>query len=998
MSDLWGYGWRMGAYDFSAPHGEFQMPVERNEQGHVRVHRGVVVPRHELDNPDHFLHDYGVHWSTNEQISQALSDPAVYGEHNDDVGLLLSGWYDPAHGTHSDPDPITGGRGYNEHEQEITMPPGTPIHVDRARWKHPDWNHDRWEDLGWSPGHHTAFRLASDDRHDPDYDIVPARLRPHQLDEVPNPNKMHGRLHLLDRRGDQVGQIAWALSSLAGGPVIRYINVHPDHQGKGLARRLLDQALQYAPALQHDDEVMRTPDGASWAEANPLPRPHTAARLGGANGDLPENLHFREHQGWTHAYDGEHLIGYLRPAQGKIDMIKVAPEYRRRGIATAMLDWHRDNVDPDLGHSTDQTPLGRAWGRSVGWNPPVWNRQDPDIDTLEDYEVERGPHTAARGDDQLRQVLDRFRRSPSAKATSTPDGAVGWCEGSMDDFAHYARRRGLDVERREFNYPLKAAFPDPHPDYHALEHTDMDLPDRWNCWHHATVVHHQGKPYAVDWTMRQLDPRADHPHVEPLESYRAKFDNDSEMDYPSHYEKPEHYEDPRLLQSGVDGVDPQKHYDWLRSFFGDSWRPPTHTAARLAMPTYYHHTDDPDFQLDPGFVPENFAEDDEDYSTCPHCAADIDEDDPANWQDDNCPECGGSLSRSKPGVFVSDDPDRWASPYGEKRDYVADLDGPDLHNLPGVERVKDSGDNAYFVPADQFHHLKVKRVRPRTAARLAALPDGLHIQPEDDDWVAYHQGTPVGSLSVDYSTEVPSIDSIRVHPDYRRHGIGKALWEAAGRPAHTPDDMSADGQAWARAVGGPRLAMPAPFPAADVDLQYHHDHHYPSVTAHAGDGQIGHLEWDGPGLKDTHGEIADIHVDDDWRHRSIATAMFDLAQKHEPKLHHSDNLSDYGAAWKQYEESRTRPEQFYNHAKKARTMSAAVTVYTQPNCVQCTMTKKQLDRLGIEHRVIDVTVDPDAHAYVTGLGYQQAPVVVVGDGEQHWGGFRPDHLKGLADG
>jgi glutaredoxin-like protein NrdH len=146
----------MGAYDFSAPHGEFQMPVERNEQGHVRVHRGVVVPRHELDNPDHFLHDYGVHWSTNEQISQALSDPAVYGEHDDDVGLLLSGWYDPAHGAHSEPDPITGGQFYNDHEQEITMPPGTPIHVDRARWKHPDWNHDRWEDLGWSPGHRTA--------------------------------------------------------------------------------------------------------------------------------------------------------------------------------------------------------------------------------------------------------------------------------------------------------------------------------------------------------------------------------------------------------------------------------------------------------------------------------------------------------------------------------------------------------------------------------------------------------------------------------------------------------------------------------------------------------------------------------------------------------------------------------------------------------------------------------------------------------------------------
>ena len=81
--------------------------------------------------------------------------------------------------------------------------------------------------------------------------------------------------------------------------------------------------------------------------------------------------------------------------------------------------------------------------------------------------------------------------------------------------------------------------------------------------------------------------------------------------------------------------------------------------------------------------------------------------------------------------------------------------------------------------------------------------------------------------------------------------------------------------------------------------------------------------------------------------------------------------------------------------KKARTMTAAVTVYTSPSCIQCTMTKKQLDKLGIEHQTVDVTQDPEAHAYVTGLGYTSAPVVVVNDGERHWGGFSPDKLKGL---
>jgi glutaredoxin-like protein NrdH len=130
-------------------------------------------------------------------------------------------------------------------------------------------------------------------------------------------------------------------------------------------------------------------------------------------------------------------------------------------------------------------------------------------------------------------------------------------------------------------------------------------------------------------------------------------------------------------------------------------------------------------------------------------------------------------------------------------------------------------------------------------------------------------------------------------------------------------------------------------------------------------------------------------VHPDYRRHGIATALFDhVLHNYEPDLHHSGHLSADGRVWAEHEQSRN---------KEAKYMTAAVTVYTKPNCPQCTMTKKQLDRLGIEHRVIDVTVDPDAHAYVTGLGYQQAPVVVVGDGERHWGGFSPDKLKGLVE-
>lgn len=45
-------------------------------------------------------------------------------------------------------------------------------------------------------------------------------------------------------------------------------------------------------------------------------------------------------------------------------------------------------------------------------------------------------------------------------------------------------------------------------------------------------------------------------------------------------------------------------------------------------------------------------------------------------------------------------------------------------------------------------------------------------------------------------------------------------------------------------------------------------------------------------------------------------------------------------------------------------------------------------------RSIDVTQDPESLAFIKGLGYQQAPVVVAG--EDHWSGFRPDRIKAVA--
>jgi glutaredoxin-like protein NrdH len=78
----------------------------------------------------------------------------------------------------------------------------------------------------------------------------------------------------------------------------------------------------------------------------------------------------------------------------------------------------------------------------------------------------------------------------------------------------------------------------------------------------------------------------------------------------------------------------------------------------------------------------------------------------------------------------------------------------------------------------------------------------------------------------------------------------------------------------------------------------------------------------------------------------------------------------------------------------------SVTVYsTGPSCIRCTMTCRCLQSAGIPFHVIDVTTEPIALQFVTEeLGYTEAPVVIVdGEPQHHWAGFRPDLIVRLAE-
>lgn len=264
---------------------------------------------------------------------------------------------------------------------------------------------------------------------------------------------------------------------------------------------------------------------------------------------------------------------------------------------------------------------------------------------------------------------------------------------------------------------------------------------------------------------------------------------------------------------------------------------------------------------------------------------------------------------------------------------------------------------AHIIEADVAEDLR------RLAGLNGDLPEGLTFTHRDyprtgeSSWHAHHGGEEIGSLYVmpsDHS-EKGAVSNIDVHENYHRRGVATALWEAAGRPLHTPNQQTGSGQAWAQAVGGDDDFDPEWNPDDDVwNLDDDEDdsdddsmrlaglygdlpenitfrHHpagfepfpdvimptvdvssaWPTVSAHDGDKMIGHLQWD-----DSHprkkGQIWDLRVHPDYQRRGVATALFDWTTDNvEPDLQHSNNLSDEGRAFAESEAKRPLAEERY---------------------------------------------------------------------------------------
>lgn len=73
----------------------------------------------------------------------------------------------------------------------------------------------------------------------------------------------------------------------------------------------------------------------------------------------------------------------------------------------------------------------------------------------------------------------------------------------------------------------------------------------------------------------------------------------------------------------------------------------------------------------------------------------------------------------------------------------------------------------------------------------------------------------------------------------------------------------------------------------------------------------------------------------------------------------------------------------------------SVTLYGKPRCPQCVASERKLDKDGTPYTKVDVSTNPEAFEFVSGLGYNQVPVTVNEDTGEHWYGFVSDKLDAL---
>jgi GNAT superfamily N-acetyltransferase len=94
----------------------------------------------------------------------------------------------------------------------------------------------------------------------------------------------------------------------------------------------------------------------------------------------------------VHAWHGDKLVGNLtwNGDPPEVQYVSTHPDYRHQGIATHMINWARQNKEPNLDFNDWLSPSGHGLATSMGYTPKDWSPEQADTSDEDDSEWEPG--------------------------------------------------------------------------------------------------------------------------------------------------------------------------------------------------------------------------------------------------------------------------------------------------------------------------------------------------------------------------------------------------------------------------------------------------------------------------------------------------------------------------------------------------------------------------------------------------------------------------------
>ena len=160
------------------------------------------------------------------------------------------------------------------------------------------------------------------------------------------------------------------------------------------------------------------------------------------------------------AYDetGKEIARLSWSKDNTIEWITVHPEYRQRGVARELFNQVKQDVEPELAHSNQTTPLGKLFQEGMGHESKPKHFDNPPVDDAEDWpdaKIGQGERWQGKG---WRTEWFKAENAKLMKQSDERQEAKRLLkQGRMDEAAEFILDRYdyLSDMERYFDKPLK---------------------------------------------------------------------------------------------------------------------------------------------------------------------------------------------------------------------------------------------------------------------------------------------------------------------------------------------------------------------------------------------------------------------------------------------------------------------------------------------------------------------------------------------------------------